>query len=594
VTFPAGTAGASVVINGVAAGRVTLTASDSSGLGYQSGSLVVTVVSTIEFREIGTFYQQSTFYVNQNETHRAQVFLSDPAPAGGLGVTFVYGKPGTSTVSPAPAIIPAGQLAADIVISGVAPGTDSVVPTSGGFVGKFSRVYVAANKLTLNRAYPYTGLLGIGQTAQPYVSITYSMDHNLAFSAVLSSGIGTVQTPDTIRSGGYNGFFTVAAAAPGKTNLTVSAPGWVAATDSMTFTTAHLQAIGPPTMIAGDPSRGYWYAYTNDSASGNHPVKDTLVVTAVSRNPAAVAVDSATLRVPAGSGGNSVPNALRALPAAGGDSAWIVLSAAGYQSDSFKVHVTKPALTFNVGYPYSAHVGIGTLYQNAGYVQIPYVRTDTFTVLFGHTRRGIVSGPDSVRIIKGQISASFNIVGDSLGTDTIFITRATGYVVTPDTLVYTVGPIHVRPYTYPGVTNYTISPPTVVTAVVVDSATGYAFPLVAPLRVTLASSKPAEFTLDSGAVTIDSGLTYSYTHPDTLRFRGVDTVGARILSSAPGSTPDSSGLIKVFPTPLQINRAYPGTVGRGLREPFNTVSLVGGAAPGPVAVTLQRANRAVD
>jgi plastocyanin len=152
----------------------------------------------------------------------------------------------------------------------------------------------------------------------------------------------------------------------------------------------------------------------------------------------------------------------------------------------------------------------------------------------------------------------------------------------------------VRPYTYPSLTNYTISAPTVVTAVVVDSANGYAFPLVAPLRVALTSSKPAEFTLDSGAVTIDSGLTYSYTHPDTLRFRGVDTVGARILSSAPGSTPDSSNVIKVFPTPLQINRGYPYTVGRGLREPNNSVSLVGGVAPSAVAVTLQRYNRAVD
>jgi len=594
VTFPAGTAGASVVINGVGAGRVTLTASDSSGQGYQSGSMVVTVVSTIQFQETGTFTQQPNFYVNQNETHRAQVFLSDPAPAGGLGVTFVYGKPGTSTVSPAPAIIPAGQLAADIVISGLAPGTDSVVPTSGGFVGKFSRVYVAANKLTLTRAYPYTGLLGIGQTAQPYVSITYSMDHNLVFSATLSPGIGTVQTPDTIRSGGYNGFFTVVATAPGKTYLTVSAPGWVGVTDSMTFTTPHLQATGSGSLVAGDPNKGTWYAYTNDSAGGNHTVKDTVVVTAVSRNPLAVAVDSATGRVVPGYGSVGVGSALRALPSAGGDSAWIVLTATGYTADSFKVHVTRPTLTFSVGYPYYAHVGIGTLYQNAGYLQIPYVRTDTFTVLFGHTRRGIVSGPDSVRIIKGQTSASFNIVGDSLGTDAIFITRATGYVVTPDTLVYTVGPIHVRPYTYPSVTNYTISAPTVVTAVVVDSANGYAFPLVAPLRVTLTSSKPAEFTLDSGAVTIDSGLTYSYTHPDTLRFRGVDTVGARILSSAPGSTPDSSNVIKVFPTPLQLNRGYPYTVGRGLREPNNSVSLVGGVAPSAVAVTLQRYNRAVD
>jgi len=60
-----------------------------------------------------------------------------------------------------------------------------------------------------------------------------------------------------------------------------------------------------------------------------------------------------------------------------------------------------------------------------------------------------------------------------------------------------------------------------------------------------------------------------------LRFKGVDTTGARILAAAPGARPDSSNLIKVFPTPLSIQIGYPYVVGRGLRLKGNYVSVTG-------------------
>ena len=595
IQIPAGTTATSRLVCGLAAGRVTIVAQDSAGT-FLSDTMVVTVVSTIEFREIATFNQQAYFYVNQGETHRAQVFLSDPAPAGGLGVTFVYGQPGKSTVNPAPAIIPAGQLAADIIIQGLAPGIDSVTPTSGGFVGKFSRVYVAPNNLTLQRPYPYTGMLGVGQTFQPYVGITYAMDHVLVVDASLSSGIGTVQTPDTIRTGTAGQYFTVTATTPGKTTLTVTAPGWVGASDTLTFTTPHLMAYGPGSMIAGDPTLGSWTAYTADSIRYQHNVKDTVFVMAVSRNTNAVVVDLPTAKVLPGTAGISRANALRALPTAGGDSAWIVLSAPGYATDSVLVRVTKATLYLQVGYPYTGRVGLGTFFQNAGYVQIPYARPDTFTVVFAHSRAGVVRGPASVRIPAGQTSAYFNLIGDTLGVDTLTVdTAATpGYVVSGGPIAYQVDSLHVRPYQYPGVTNYTISSPYAVTAYAYNPVDGQARPLIAPLRVNLTSSNPATFTLDSAAVTIDSGQYYNYNHPDTLRFVGVDTVGARILSSAPGSTPDSSNLIKVFPTPLGIQLGYPYTVGRGLRLKDSYAYVIGGNAPDTVKVALQRFDPTID
>jgi plastocyanin len=590
VTFNPGTVAASVVVQGLTAGRVTVIASDSSGLGFQSDTMVVTVVSTIEFRDIGAFYRRPNFYVNQNETYKAQVFLSDPAPAGGLGVTFVYAT-GDAAVTPAPAIIPAGQLSADVVFTGLAPGRDSIVPTSGGFVGLFSYVDVAANNLAITLPYPYTGVLGVGQSFQPSASITYGMDHPLFLSASLGSGIGTVKTSDTIPTTSTFTYLPVSAAALGTTQLTVSATGWNPASVGLTFSTPRLQATGTTSIIAGNPSRGAWSAYTQDSLATGHPVVASLLVTATSRDTNVVALDSARGTIPPGQSVVSISNSLRAQPTAGGDSTWIVLTAPGYQADSLLVRVTRPALTYTIAaYPYDGRVGVGTLLQNAAYVSIPYVRPDTLWVVFTHSRPNVVghTSPDSVRIPPGQTIAYFDIRGDSLGgVDTISVDTvralASGYVVSGSPHVFTVDPIHVRPYSYPS-TLYTISAPSQVNAYVYDSANGQTRPLVAPLSVTLTSGNGQAFTLDSATVTIPAGSWFS--NYDTLRVVGVDSVGSRILSSAVGSTPDSSGVIKVLPTPLSISLGYPYTVSRGLKLQSSRVYVTGGNAPDTVKVAL--------
>jgi plastocyanin len=321
------------------------------------------------------------------------------------------------------------------------------------------------------------------------------------------------------------------------------------------------------------------------------------VVTAVSRSPGVVSVDSAILKILPGASGNTRFNALRALPSAGGDSAWIVMTAPGYRPDSFMVRVTRPTMAVQVSYPYTGRLGLGTFWQNATYVQLPYARTDTFTVYFTHSRPGAVRAPASVRFLPGQTSNYFDLVGDSIGVNTLSVdtTLTPGYVVTGTPVVYRVDSLHVRPYSYPGPTNYTISPPFAVTAYVYDSADyGTARPLIAPLRVNLVSSNTATFTLDSAAVTIDSGQYYSFNHPDTLRFQGVDSVGARIHASAAGAKPDSSPLIKVFPTPLGVQLGYPYTVGRGLRLKNNYAYLTGGNAPDTVKVALRRFDPTLD
>lgn len=592
VSFSPGTANTSVVISGLQAGRVTLVASDSSGLGFQPDTMVVTVVSTIEFREIGSFSQQPNFYVNRNETHQAQVFLSDPAPAGGLGVTFVY-KSGNAIVTPAPAIIPAGQLAANVVITGVTTGSDSVVPTSGGFVGRFSRVTIAPNNLGLALPYPYTGVLGVGQSFQPYVYITYGMDHPLFVTNSLAPAIGAVSPTDTIFANQTSVYLTVQANALGQSQLTVSAPGWNPDSLPLHFSTPRLAASGTTSIIAGDPSRGSWSVSTEDSTQYSHPVVSPLHVTAISRDTNIVAVDDTAATVTAGNSYASVANALRAKPTAGGDTTWIVLTAPGYQSDSFRVIVAKPTLTLNLNYPYDGRVALGTRFANVATVQIPYARPDTFWIVFSHSRGGRVGHPavDSIAIPKGLTYAYDTIVGDTLGQDSASVTRATGYVVSGSPLVFTVDSLHVRPYSYPS-TLYTISTPQQVSMAAYDAVNNQYRPLTAPLTVNVTSSKPTTFTLDFANVTIPAGNYLS--NYDTLRIVGVDSVGGRILTTAAGSSPDSSGPIKVYATPLSIQFGYPYQVGRGLKLQNNYVYVTGGNVPDTVKVALAHTNPAAD
>ena len=588
VTIGVGSSATSAVIYGERAGRVVLTATDASGQGYSSKQMIVGVVSTITFREIANpSVQQPYFYLNQNQTHKAQVWLSDPAPASGLGITFVY-KLGTAAVAPSPAFIPGGQLSADVTLQGLSPGPsgqpDSVVPTSGGYIGKFSSVYVASDSLRLTQAYPSTGLLGVGQSMQPYAQITYAMDHPLILSAALSAPIGTVQGVDTIATNGTTSYVTIAATATGADTLSVSASGWVSAKLPFVFTTPQLVASGQASIIAGAPTDGYWSVSTADSLRYGHPVTASDPVTITSRNTAAIVVDTpTTASVPV----NQVSVSrygLRALPGAGGTSAWIVATAPGYRPDSFLVSVALPALTLAAAYPSDAHIAIGTVFQNAGYVQIPYARTDTFWVVFSHTHKGAVAGPDSVSIPKGQTTGYFSLTADSLVTDAMTITRATGYQVSGSPLSWVVDSIHVRPNYYP-TTLYSISNGQYVTAIALDPVDNQARPLVNPLPVTLTATNPNAFALDSTIVTIPAGQ--YLTGPDSLRVRSA--ASGKIQSSAPGSTADSSGLITVNLTPLSIALGYPytGYVARGLELQGNYVYLPA-AAPNSLTVAIQR------
>ncbi len=574
VSIAAATSGTSVTILGLRPGTVVLTASEP---GYQSDSMIVAVVSTLEFREVASpCCRAFNFYVNQNETRVVQVWLSDPAPAGGLGVTFESG--GVALVTPSPAIIPQGQLTAQVTIRGLVPGRDSLVPTAGGYTGRFAYVDVAPATLGL---FAFVSTVGAGQLLNPYVQITYPMDHSLTVAlSTARSRVTPAPNPVLVPAGFTTQSFDIVGVTPGADTVTATAPGWTAAALPLVVTPPRLLLGAATTLVAGAPN-GLVGVNTADSAGSSHPVANALAVSLVSRRPTVVAIDTATLAVPARQG-YAQSYALR--PITGGDSAFIVATAPGYPAESILVRVTGPALTLGLTYP--GQVGIGTRFQNAGYVQIPFARGDTLRVAFGHTRRGIVSGPDTVLVPPGATFIYFDVAGDSLGTDSMSVT-APGYSA-PPAQEFGVVPIQVAPYTYPG-TLYTISRPQAVTAYVRDAVTPfYSHPLVAPLSVSLASTDPAVFQLDLPQVTIPAGQYISGV--DTLRVGALGT--ARLVATAAGAASDSSNPITVNPTPLTMALSAPQGAGRRLRLDNNFVYLPD-VAPDTVRVALARRSPAV-
>lgn len=594
IVIGTGGANASVTLQGLAAtlAPVDVVAQDSAGI-YKPDTLRVIVVSTIFFAQVNQTTRTQDFYLNQNETLNGQVFLSDAAPAGGLGVTFTFAK-GLSSISPTTVIIPGGQLAASVQFFGTGTGTDSVTPSSGAFAGKFSYLHVARDTFTLPQPYPYTGVIGLGQTEQPYAQITNSMDHPLPFNIGVSPPIATVSpNPDTIVTNGTSRTFTITGIAVGSATITVSSTHWHAASIPLIVSAPQLISGGNVSLVAGNPTLGSWTVYAGDTLRYNHNIVAPLTVHAVSRDTTIVKLVVDSVVIPAGSSYNSLYNSLFGQPAAGGDSTWVLLTAPGYKPDSMLVRVTKPTMTAAYSSPYTGRVGVGAIFPQPIYVQIPYARSDTFALVLKHTNRASVAAADTLFIIKGQtIGYLASITGTTLGVDSVSIdTLATkpGYVMPAGTVwVLYADSLHVR--AYPGnVSLVTISQPTTLYAQAYGAVDQYPHNLVAPLRITLTASRPNVVTIDSVGVTIPAGSYQS--NYDTIRVAaGVNAPDStRITSTAPGSSADSNPIIRVTATPLTLGINYSGQLGRGLRTgSSNTVNLPA-AAPNSLTVVLSHA-----
>lgn len=536
VTIPAGATSVNATLNGRNAGTTSVTATDGSAAGYAGATAVLKVTANMNLQSGG-------YAINATDIVTTQVRLSDPSPAGGTYVTFSYGTAGIAAISPDPAFIPAGQLAADIQIRGLAAGTTSITPVATGVNGASSSFTAYAPVLTLNRS---SLLLGLGQ----FETNTYvytPTNTNVAVPVTITSSdtsVATAVPSVTIPGGSYYAYFNVDARSTGTTMFTVTAPGWAPDSFPVTISSPRLGLSGGGSLFITSPATNVT-VYAEDSTATAHYRINSLAVQLTSRDTTVMRVLDSVVTIGAGQYYNGSG---RVIPGGMGGSTWIVATAGGHRPDSVQYTVQGPPLSFSWS---NNRIGAGQEDYNL-YVSTPNNVASPLTVAIANSDSSIAGLPDSVTIPAGTYYVYFTVRGKVPGTAT-FIASAPGY--RPDTASYVVTTPRVTISGGGTINNF--SPTSGFTVYATDSV-GTAHYRSAPLALTLRSTDTTVLRTDTVA-TIGAGQYYTVTAP-TRTPVGVGT--ARIVVTAPGHGADSTSYTVITP---KLNISF-GTYRIGRRQ----------------------------
>lgn len=511
-TFPAGATSINVPLAGRSAGttRVVATPLDAAWAG---DTAVVTVQANVRF---------ATTALNMvaGDQRDDVVRLSDPAPAGGVFVTYAHGTPGIAEISPDPAYVPAGLLEAPVVVKGIGAGRTTVSLSAAGVSG--------ANTLTVDvqpatLAFYYgPPRVGAGQYA-PNANWLYAQT-TLGFplTVTLASSDTTVarmQSPLLIAAGSQGVNVTPRGFVPGVATFTASAPGFASATMPVTVTTPRVGICCAATLNTTSAPYGMT-VYAQDSAGGSHPRLASLRVTLRSRDTTVARADSvATIAA-------DQQQATFTVRAVGGGSTWVVTEAGGHTSDSVRVTVQAPQLAIYYG---ATTIGEGRSRANANYVYIPNAVSVPVTVTLTPADSTIGRPQRSVIIPAGSTGASFAIEGYQLGTTT-YTASAPGYATASQAITV------VKPRVAgSGAGSYvTYQTPFDFTVYARDSV-GNGDPVLAPVTVTVTSSDTSVVRVDSAATTLAAGR--SQVSGGQLRIGQPGS--AQLVLAAPGHLPDT-------------------------------------------------------
>ncbi|MGH7703795.1 MAG: beta strand repeat-containing protein, partial [Gemmatimonadales bacterium] len=552
VTFSSGQTSRTASFDGRAAGRVTVVATDTSGT-YAPDTLVVNVLSTLEFRTIANpTFQATNFSINSAEQRAILVFLSDPAPQpAGLAVNFTATTPGIATISPATATIPGGQLSVQVDLTGTGVGSTSLTPIAAGFVGKPSSVTTFLAKFSVNPGLPSFSRVGVGQFVNLSVNAPNGMDRNTLVTLTRTNLTPIGLTQDTITIPASTFAFSVGfqyrALLPGADTVIASRSGWVPDSGAVLVTTPKVRLFGVGTLTAGAAASS-WTAFTADSVGTEHGRIDTLAVTVTSRDPAVLQVTLPTGVIPA----NQSRVSRAGLSPLSGGSTYLVVTAAGHLSDSVLVTVQGAKLTL----PFPVRVGVRQqLPSNTVSLPFSVPQPAPVVVHLAHTNLAISSSVDSVIIPANNFSGSFSIDGLAAGTDTIIGTAA-GYA--PDTMLVTVTPPLLRTSglnTFP----FNTSPPDAFQLFTADNSS-FQHPSLDTVTIAVSSGDPNVFVLDSAVVHVLPGQVFS----SILNLTPIGVGSARVFFSAAAPYgPDSSLVVTVRPSPLTFCTFCGTTVGTG-------------------------------
>ncbi len=564
ITIPAGSTSGNATLNGHNAGTTLIYATDPS-LAYTPDTSVLAVQATVRL----TTTSYNLVVTDQIST---QVLLSDPSPAGGTFITFSYGTAGRAQVSPNPAFIPAGQLAANIVILATGAGGTTVTPAATGVNGTASTVTTSAASLSIN---PSALRIGAGQyDLNDFVQSPQYLNNPVAVTLTSSdSNIVSIPSPVTMPSGLYYAYFNTTAKTPGIASVNASSAAWTGATMSVTVTTPKLGISGGTTLNTTSPASGFTI-YAEDSTSASHYRTNSLVVQVTSSDPTVLAVSAPTLTIPAGL---YYVNTGTVTPAGAGGTAWLKVTASGHSPDSTLYTVVGPKLslswTTNV-------VGAGQQDVNVD-VQGPNNVTSPLAVSITDADSSIVAAPPTVVIPTGIYYVFFNVRGKALGKQT-FIATAPGY--SPDTAVYIVSTP--RLVLGGGGTLQNFGPAQGFTTYPADSLRAQHY-VTAPLIVTYTSTNPAVISV-TAADTMQAGVNFA--NHATVTPTGVGT--AKLIATAPGYLPDTvTYTVQTPKLSFSFNHNY---IGRRQYDVNAAYVQTPNYLTAPLAVTITQAHPAID
>jgi hypothetical protein len=560
VVIPQGQTSVNATLVGDSAGSTTVTASDGSGLGYSSATATARVTANMRLTNGG-------YAINTTDIVTTQVLLSDPSPAGGTYVTFNYSVAGVAAVSPDPAFIPAGQLAADIQIRAVGAGSTNITPNAIGVNGTASSFTAYAP--TLTSAYTFL-LLGNGQSeSYLYVQVPTYTNTPIPVTLVNSdSTVASVPASMTINAGQYYNYYPVAAKATGTAIITYSSPGWTAPNSlTVRVSTPLVAACCSYSLFTTSPVQT-GYATTEDSARTSHTRTSSLVVRVASSDTTIMKVLDTLVTV----GPGQAQTSFRFQPSGGVGSAYLITSASGHTRDSVKVTVQGPPLSFY--YPQWT-LGAGQEEPNF-FLQVPNAPANPLNVAVSSTDSTILAVPAQVTIPINSYYTYMLARGKAPGGVTVNAT-ATGYQ--PASTSYIV--------TSPRVVaccNYTFNNFSSGSNIVVYSADSLrnTHNRSTPLSVAVASSDTNVIKIDSSTVTIPAGQYYNnLAHVTPV---GVGT--ARITFQAAGHLSLDTLTITVQTPKIQFS-FFSTQLGRRQHfGPFDADVQLPNAPPSPVAITI--------
>lgn len=567
VTIAAGQTAGAANLNGRNAGTTRVFATDGSGTGYAGDTAVLAVQASVRFTT-------TNYTLLVNDEISTQVLLTDPSPAGGTFITYGFGTAGRATVSPDPAFIPAGQLAANVVIRAIGAGSTTITPAATGVTGTASTVNANAAVLTLARP---VAQVGAGQFRNDwYVYSPLSVNTPVAVTLTSSDTAAVRVEPQTVTipAGSNYVYFTARGLQPGAVSITASATGWTPASLPLTVTSPRVGLSGGGTLNTTNPEVTLT-AYAEDSTGNAHWRSSALAISVSSSDTTVMRVLTPAIVI---GEGQYYASTIRVIPGGTPGTAWIRVTASGHAADSVQYTTIGPELNVAIGWP---RVGAGQ-YRPDSYVYTPNGVTAPLVVRITSSDPAVATVTDSVTIPGGSNYAYFTLRGLTPGAVRLNFS-ATGYQPDSANFQVTTPKIDVGG----GGTFNNYAPPATLTVYSTDSLDGGHY-RTDSLIVALSSSDPAVVTVNA-ADTLAPGDYYS--QGGRVSFVGVGSAWVR--ATAPGHQPDSV-LYTVVQPRLQFSF---GTYTIGRRQYATPTDFYVYTPNNPItslAVTITQTNPAAD